>query len=163
VRHFKLMEIIVVLESELIEQGWETRPTMGFNELVGPIWARRDGDVLVNGFLVMDKHLNFRRNLHGGMLATFADSVLGRMVFNAVKPRPSVTIQLNMHYVGPVTLGDFVAGRGEIVRTTGSVVFVAGRFTVGSSVVATADGIWKILNVSQRSSTEPDPRPPERE
>ena len=58
VRRFKPMEIIVVLESELIEQGWETRPTMGFNELVGPIWARRDGDGWVNGFLVTDKHLN---------------------------------------------------------------------------------------------------------
>jgi acyl-coenzyme A thioesterase PaaI-like protein len=151
-----------VLESELIEQGWATKPTMGFNELVGPIWARREGDGWVNGFLVTDKHLNFRRNLHGGMLATFADSVLGRMVFNAVKPRPAATIQLNMHYVGPVAHGDFLEGRGEIIRTTGSVVFVAGRFTVGSRVVATADGIWKILNISRRSSVEADSRPPER-
>jgi hypothetical protein len=31
------------------------------------------------------------------MLATFADSVLGWTVFNAVKPRPSATIQLDMH------------------------------------------------------------------
>jgi hypothetical protein len=30
-----------VLESELIEQGWATKPMTGFNELVGPIWARR--------------------------------------------------------------------------------------------------------------------------
>ena len=163
VRRFKPMEIIVVLESELIEQGWETRSTMGFNELVGPIWARRDGDGWVNGFLVTDKHLNFRRNLHGGMLATFADSVLGRMVFNAVKPRPSATIQLDVHYVGPVADGDFVEGRGEIIRITGSVVFVAGRFTVGSSAVATANGVWKILNTGQRGSAEADPRQPERE
>jgi acyl-coenzyme A thioesterase PaaI-like protein len=152
-----------VLESELIERGWATKPTTGFNELVGPIWARREGDVWVNGFLVTDKHLNFRRNLHGGMLATFADSVLGRMVFNAVKPRPSATIQLDMQYVAPVRLGDFVEGRGEIIRVTGSLVFVAGRFSVGSRVVATANGVWKILNVSQRSSVESDSRPPERE
>jgi acyl-coenzyme A thioesterase PaaI-like protein len=152
-----------VRESELIEQGWATKPTAGFNELVGPIWARREGDIWVNGFLVTDKHLNFRRNLHGGMLATFADSVLGRLVFNAVKPRPSATIQLDMHYVAPVRLGDFVEGRAEIIRVTGSLVFVAGRFSVGAGVVATADGVWKILNVSQRSSVEADPRPPERE
>jgi acyl-coenzyme A thioesterase PaaI-like protein len=97
------------------------------------------------------------------MLATFADSVLGRMVSNAVRPRPSATIQLDMHYVAPVRLGDFVEGRGEIIRVTGSVVFIAGRFTVGSSIVATANGAWKILNVSQRGPVEADSRPPERE
>ena len=152
-----------MLESELIEQGWETKPMMGFNELVGPIWARREGDVCVKGVLVTDKHLNFRGTLHGGMLATFADSVLGRMVFNAVKPRPSATIQLDMHYVAPVRLGDFVEGRAEIIRTTGSVVFIAGRFSVGAGLVATANGVWKILSVSQRSPVEADARPPERE
>jgi acyl-coenzyme A thioesterase PaaI-like protein len=158
-----LKEIIAVLESELIEQGWATKPTTGFNELVGPIWARREGDFWVNGFLVTDKHLNFRRNLHGGMLATFADSVLGRMASNAVKPRPSATIQLEMHYVAPVRVGDFVEGRGEIIRVTGSVVFIAGRFSVGAGVVATANGVWKILNAGQRNSVEADPRPPEGE
>jgi acyl-coenzyme A thioesterase PaaI-like protein len=147
-----------VLESELIEQGWATKPMTGFNELVGPIWARREGDVWVNGFLVTDKHLNLRRILHGGMLATFADSVLGWMVFNAVKPRPAATIQLNMHYVSPVRLGDFVEGRAEIIRVAGSVVFVAGRFGVGAAIVATADGVWKILSAGQRSSVEADQR-----
>ena len=151
-----------MLESELIEQGWETRPTTGFNQLVGPIWARREGDGWVNGFLVTDKHLNNRHNLHGGMLATFANSVLGRMVFNAIKPRSSATIQLEMHYVAPVRLGDFVEGRGEIIRVTGSVVFIAGRFSVGAGVVATANGIWKILNAGQSGSIDGDPRPPER-
>ena len=152
-----------MLESELIEQGWATKPSTGFNELVGPIWARREGDVWVNGFLVTDKHLNFRRTLHGGMLATFADSVLGRTVVNAVKPRPSATVQLDMHYVAPVRLGDFVEGRGEIIRVTASLVFIAGRFSVGAGVVATANGVWKIRNVSQRSSADGDSRPSERE
>ena len=152
-----------MLESELIEQGWETKPMTGFNELVGPIWARREGDVWVNGFLVTDKHLNFRRNLHGGMLATFADSVLGRRVSNAVKPRPSATVQLDMHYVAPVRLGDFLEGRAEIIRVAGSLVFVAGRFNVGAAIVATANGVWKILNAGRSGSAEADPRGPERE
>ena len=150
-------------ESELIEQGWATKPSTGFNELVGPIWARREADVWVNGLLVTDKHLNFRGTLHGGMLATFADSVLGRTVVNATRPRPSATVQLDMHYVAPVRLGDFVEGRAEIIRVTSSLVFVAGRFNVGSAVVATANGAWKILNVSQRGPVEAGSRPPERE
>jgi acyl-coenzyme A thioesterase PaaI-like protein len=157
------MESISVLESELIEQGWETKPMMGFNELVGPIWARREGDVCVKGVLVTDKHLNFRGTLHGGMLATFADSVLGRTVVDAVKPRPSATVQLDMHYVAPVRLGDFLEGRAEIIRVAGSLVFVAGRFSVGAGVVATANGVWKILHVSRSGSVEAGSRPPEQE
>ena len=152
-----------MLESELIEQGWTTKPTTGFNELVGPIWARREGDVWVNGVLVTDKHLNFRGTLHGGMLATFADSALGRTVVNATRPRPSATVQLDMHYVAPVRLGDFVEGRAEIIRVAGSLVFVAGRFNVGAAIVATANGVWKILNAGRSGSAEADPRGPERE
>ena len=149
-------------ESELIEQGWATKPSTGFNELVGPIWARREADVWVNGLLVTDKHLNFRGTLHGGMLATFADSVLGRTVVNATRPRPSATVQLDMHYVAPVRLGDFVEGRAEIIRVTSSLVFVAGRFNVGSAVVATAHGVWKILNAGRSGPMEADPRQAER-
>jgi len=151
------------VDARLIEQGWATKPTTGFNDLVGPIWARREGEVWVNAFLVTEKHLNFRRNVHGGMLATFADQVLGRTVVNAIKPRPCATIQLNMHYVAPVMSGDFVVGRGEIIRVTGSVVFVAARLTVGSNVVAMADGVWKILNAGHRGSADADSGPPERE
>jgi len=149
-------------DSELIEQGWATKPMTGFNDLVGPIWARRDGEVWVNGFVATEKHLNFRRDVHGGMLATFADTVLGRAVVNAIKPRPAATIQLNMHYVATVLLGDFVEGRGDIIRITGSVVFIAGRFSVGSNIVATADGVWKILN-PRVGSADADSGPPEQE
>jgi uncharacterized protein (TIGR00369 family) len=149
--------------STLIEQGWATKPMTGFNDLVGPIWARQDGGVWVNGFLVTEKHLNFQRNVHGGMLATFADTVLSRAVGNAVKPHRCATIQLNMHYVAPVMLGDFVEGRAEIIRITGSMVFVAGRFNVGPSIVATADGLWKISNAIHRGPAAADSRPSERE
>jgi uncharacterized protein (TIGR00369 family) len=147
------------VDEELIAQGWTTKPMVGFNDLVGPMWARRDGDVWVNGFRVIEKHLNFRRHVHGGMLATFADSVLGRATVNAIKPRPCATIQLNMHYVAPVMLGDFVEGRGEVIRVTRSLVFLVGRFTVGSRVVATADGVWKILNDNSRGSADADSGP----
>lgn len=82
-------------------------------------------------------------------MAAFADSVMGRVVANNLKPRACVTVQLSMHYLAAVKMGDFVTGRCEIVRTTRSMVFVLGRFFVASEVVAMADGVWKILSDSK--------------
>jgi uncharacterized protein (TIGR00369 family) len=138
----------------LIEQGWNAKPSVGFNELVGPIWARRDtpeGEWL-NGFIVEPRHLNGNGQLHGGMTSTFADVVMSRVVFNAVKPRSCATIQLNVHYVAPVKLYDFLVGRAEIVRASASMAFVRAQFNVGAQIVAMADGVWKIFEVRHRGA-----------
>ena len=54
-------------------------------------------------------------------------------------------MQLNVHYVGAVQLGEFAYVRSELVKVTRSLVFLRGTMTVGDRIVATADGVWKIL------------------
>jgi len=125
--------------------GWQTRDSMGFNALIGPLWTRGEGVSRTLGLIVEAKHLNRRGHIHGGVLASFADNLLAVIVAAAVEPQPIATMQLNVHYVAPAHANDFLEGRGEVVRATRSVVFVAGRIVVGARTVAAADGIWKIL------------------
>jgi acyl-coenzyme A thioesterase PaaI-like protein len=54
-------------------------------------------------------------------------------------------VQLNIQYVGALKLGEFAEIRSEIIRATRSLVFVRGVMAVDGRVVATGEGVWKIL------------------
>jgi acyl-coenzyme A thioesterase PaaI-like protein len=83
--------------------------------------------------------------VHGGMLMSFADDVLGMTVWEAAGRRPCTTVQLNTHFVSPARAGEFVEGRAEVLRATRTVVFVRGTLSVAGRTVVAADGVWKIL------------------
>jgi uncharacterized protein (TIGR00369 family) len=122
--------------------GWEKVKAHNFGELVGPIWRR--GDPLF-GFAATEKHANHINIVHGGMLATFADQSMGMTAMRATGNKPHATIELNMQYIGAVNIGDFVESHCEVVRITRSIIFIRSTLKVGERVVASASGVWKIL------------------
>jgi uncharacterized protein (TIGR00369 family) len=122
--------------------GWERVKAHNFGELVGPIWRRSDPHF---GFVAAEKHGNHINIVHGGMLATFADQAMGMTAQRATGNKPHATIELNMQYIGAVQIGDFVEAHCEIVRITRSIIFMRGTLMVGDRVVASASGVWKIL------------------
>ena len=144
------------MTERLIAEGWKSREMMGYTKHVGPLWVRQTDTDTAFGLLVADIHLNRRGHLHGGMLATLADNSLAWLVVAAVPGRPIATIQLNVHFIAPARLGDFIEARGEVVKATRSLVFVRGRFSVGKATIGEADGIWKILDDSPRGAAGPD-------
>jgi uncharacterized protein (TIGR00369 family) len=146
-----------MVSERLIAEGWKSREMVGYTRHVGPLWVRQSEGVTAFGLEVADIHLNRRGHLHGGMLATLADNSLAWLVVAAVPGRPVATIQLNVHFIGPARLGDFVEARGEIVKATRSLVFVRGRFTVGKAIIGEADGIWKILDEPRAAAAVVDP------
>jgi len=125
--------------------GWEMLKGVGFGELIGPLWKREDGRRLRFGFVVVQKHLNRAGILHGGMLMTFADQAMGMTTRQATGGKRHATIELNMQFVGTVRLGEFVEAQCEVVRATRSLVFMQAKMFVGTRMVVTANGIWKIL------------------
>ena len=50
-----------------------------------------------------------------------------------------------LRFIDAVQIGEFVESTQQVVRKTRSVIFVRGTLMVGPRVIATADGIWKIL------------------
>ena len=139
----------------LIKQGWTIRETIGFTAHIGPLWTLGEGTEAIYGLEVAEIHLNRRGHLHGGMLSTLADNSLAMAVAAAVPSRPIATVQLNIHFIGPATLGDFIEARCAVSKATRSLVFVRGRFTVRGKVIGEADGIWKTLDAPVQP-TNPD-------
>ena len=121
--------------------GWKVVKQNGFGELAGPIW--RQGDARI-GFLVEAKHLNFAAIVHGGMLSTLADQAKGMTALRATGNKPHATIELNIQFVGAVRIGEFVEAHCEVVRLTRAIIFMQCRLVVGTRVVGSAAGVWKV-------------------
>ncbi|MFB9970897.1 PaaI family thioesterase [Pseudoroseomonas cervicalis] len=126
--------------------GWRLAPGNEFLDLVGPLWARKEGDGWAYGLQTKPHHANGRAIVHGGLLVTLADNALGMTVWEATGRQPAVTMQLNTHFLATAQPGDFIEARAEILRRTRSVVFVRGVLSVGDRPILAADGIWKLLN-----------------
>ncbi|HLH87453.1 MAG TPA: PaaI family thioesterase [Xanthobacteraceae bacterium] len=130
---------------DLAADGWQPDDDEGFVALVGPIWRRTSGETDRYAFMAEPKHHNRRGVVHGGMLMTFADRAIGRACRYANGHQPQATVQLDMHFVDAVQVGELVEAKCRIVRRTRSVMFASADLTVGPRVVATAKGVWKTL------------------
>jgi acyl-coenzyme A thioesterase PaaI-like protein len=133
-------------------QGYErcTMPDGPFGEGAGPLFIRPDGQ----GFALQadTKHCNARGTVHGGMLMTMADQVLGLTVQRAVGSVEVATVSLNCDLVSGAVPGELIEGDATIVSITRSIVFVQGRLRCGDRVILTASGLWKRLQSGRPSA-----------
>jgi len=103
-----------------------------FEDHAGPFYFRQHPDGRVtSAFEARPHHCNGGGFLHGGLLLTFADFSLfaiGRSVLQG----PSVTLSLNGEFTAAAGAGEFIEARGDIVRNTGSMVFLRGQVFTGA-------------------------------
>jgi acyl-coenzyme A thioesterase PaaI-like protein len=127
--------------------GWEPYglDDHGFIGLVGPWWQRANCDSFDYAFLAEDKHHNRRGVVQGGMIMTFADRAMGMTCWHANGRVPQATVQLDVHFIDAIQIGEFVECKAKVVRRTRALVFMSGELVVGERVVATASGVWKTL------------------
>jgi acyl-coenzyme A thioesterase PaaI-like protein len=135
--------------------GWEPYLDEGFIGLVGPFWMRQSGDSYLYAFMAEPKHHNRRGIVQGGMLMTFADRSMGMTCWYANERQPQATIQLDVHFIDAVQIGEFVEAKCRVVRRTRSLIFMSAELVVATRVVATANGVWKSLGVNRRGIVTP--------
>src|SRR6185369_12180035 len=125
--------------------GWQRYEDEGFIGHVGPFWMRPSGDSYLYAFKAEQKHHNRRGVVQGGMLMTFADRFMGMTCWYANGRRPQATVQLDVHFIDAVQIGEFVEAKCRVVRRTRTLIFMSAELVVGTRVVATAQGVWKTL------------------
>lgn len=118
-------------------------PDGPFTEPLGPLFIRDDGSGFA--FRATERHCNARGVVHGGMLLTFADQVLGLTVQRAVGSVDVATVSLNCDLVAGAVPGDLIEGEAEVTRISRSIVFVRGTLRCDGRVLLNASGLWKRL------------------
>jgi uncharacterized protein (TIGR00369 family) len=125
---------------------WQELPADGFIGLVGPFFAGpSDANTARFRFRAEPKHKNRRGVVQGGMIMTFADRALGTAARRNDPTVRQATVQLDVHFIDAVEIGETVEIACTILRRTRTLIFMDGIMTVGERMVATARGTWKLL------------------
>lgn len=131
--------------------GWERNELGGFTSQVCPLWSRREPGRVAVGLIVEERHTNNHiGTLHGGVVMTFADVALGWAVSTAVGHQMCVTLSLQTQFVSVARIGDFITCQAEVIRTTKQIVFVRGLIMAADRIVASAEGLWKVMDPERK-------------
>ncbi len=121
------------------------RRSGAFVDGIGPFYEIRTGAGWRFGVRVEERHTIATGVAHGGLVMSFLDHVLGKLVWEALGDRIAATVSLNTDLVAAARPGDWIEAEGEVTRKSSSLVFARGRAYVGESTLATAAGVWKVL------------------
>ena len=124
--------------------------TSPFHELVGPLYARRDGAMLVIGMRVAEKHMNRRGAVHGGMICTLVDFAMGEAArVTTDPPRKVVTTSLSTDFAGNAAVGDWIEARVDVMRPGRRVVFVNCFVYRGAERIARGSATFLVLRADE--------------
>ena len=96
--------------------------------------------------IIKENNLNTAGITHGGYIATIIDSGAGTGAHRAAKSSRCVTISLDIKFISATKLGDEIIGFVKILKKTKSMIFLICHLKNNEKIVASASGIWKILN-----------------
>lgn len=133
--------------------GWREHRSTGFMDDVGPLLVREVDSRTRYAVRTAERHLNGFGIVHGGVVLTLLDNAVGMFGARHHDGVGQATMQLNVSFVAPVHAGSLLEADCEVVRVARSVMFLRGTAYVGDTVVAVADGIWKIART--RKPAEP--------
>tara|TARA_B100001250_G_C19347723_1_gene591953 strand:- start:191 stop:613 length:423 start_codon:yes stop_codon:yes gene_type:complete len=91
-------------------------------------------------------HLNRAKIAHGGYICSIIDAGSGTAAHSFANEKPCVTISLDVKFISPTKFNDEIIGTVFINKKTKSLVFINCVLKSKNKIVATASGIWKILN-----------------
>ncbi len=91
-------------------------------------------------------HLNAAGITHGGFIAAFIDAGAGTAAHRSSDNSSCVTISLEIKFISAVRLNQELIGITKIQKKTKTMIFLTCELMVENKIVATASGVWKILN-----------------
>ena len=96
---------------------------------------------------ITKNHLNAAEITHGGYIAALIDAGAGTAAHKASGNSPCVTISLDIKFIGTTRTGDQIIGFTKIQKKTKTLVFLICHLQCKNKIIASASGVWKILNV----------------
>jgi acyl-CoA thioesterase len=137
-------------------QNFDKKTLDGLNERLKntPLWKLVDMRVTALSpgksemtMQVKDTYLNNSGVCHGGITATFADTVMGVALYTTGSVGP--TVEMNINYMVPVTAGQRITGRAEVLRRGRTTAVVRADMFVDKTIVAAARGTYSIIEYNK--------------
>jgi uncharacterized protein (TIGR00369 family) len=117
-----------------------------FNDLVGPLYMKREERDVIIGLRVADKHRNRRDIVHGGMICTLADFAMGMACSLARDPELKVvTTSLSVDFAGNARPGDWIEARVDLLRVGRRMAFANCHVWRDAERIAQASGAFLVL------------------
>ena len=119
-------------------------------QLLGPVAGQLPQTVyvvpagLLLGFRAANRNCNGIGTVHGGVLMAFADYAATMVALSGVREN-CATISFTSDFLGAARLGDWVEGRAEVIRRTGSMTFVRGHLAVADELVLSFQTVMRRL------------------
>ncbi len=95
---------------------------------------------------IKQNHLNASGITHGGYIASIIDAGAGTAAHRVAGNVPCVTISLDLKFIGSTRLNNEITGFVKIQKKTKTLVFLICHLKSNRKIIASASGIWKILN-----------------
>lgn len=132
----------------MIEKFQQISIKDGFMKHNGGIWFRAVSENEYEFKTKISKnHLNSAGISHGGFIAALTDAGVGTAAHRVANGNPCVTISLELKFISSVKLDEELIGFTKVQRKTKSLVFLTCELKVDDKIIATASGVWKILNI----------------
>ena len=97
--------------------------------------------------IINENHLNAAGIAHGGFIAALIDAGAGTAAHRVAVNKVCVTISLDLKFISPAKIGQEIIGFTKILKKTKHMVFLICHLKADEKIVASASGVWKILNV----------------
>lgn len=112
---------------------------------MGPLYARveHDGGITI-GLWVQDKHLNHQEAMHGGMVASLADSSMGYHAAQALGS-PVATVHLGVDYLARVCEGHWLEVHSHLDRRGKKLLYMACTGVMDGKLVFRASAIFSSI------------------
>tara|TARA_B100000700_G_C14784520_1_gene732919 strand:+ start:146 stop:571 length:426 start_codon:yes stop_codon:yes gene_type:complete len=104
--------------------------------------------------IINENHLNNLGITHGGYICSLIDSGAGTAARRAADNRACVTVSLELKFISTTKKGDEVIGFAKILKKTKTMVFLICHLKSNEKIVASASGVWKILNINSSKSVQ---------
>lgn len=137
---------VVLSAGILLDQGWKAFISNSpFSAPHGEMYQKIDADgTCWRAFHAQPLHCNSARIVHGGMMVTFIDALMGLTVANSTKTT-ALTVRLTTDFLSIARPGDWIVGQSRVTRLTRSVAFVEAQAHAGTRPLISAQGIFKLM------------------
>jgi uncharacterized protein (TIGR00369 family) len=130
---------------------WELRDVDCFNNFVGPLLARREGEQAIVRLQPRPEHANYTGAIHGGLMMGFIDCALfaGAAILGAEGTSQGLTLECNVQFLASGRLDVPLDAVIDVLRITGRFVFLRGLLVQEGANICNFSGMLRKASAKQ--------------